>query len=700
VRRGSRKLARILASVALGLSFATGLPSPAQAVDPTELPGDTIGVVVADLDGDGAREVVRIVRESSEMVVVDAWRHGAQGWSPIRGTRIVKDPALSIVALLRTERDGRDRLLGVTAESIQGNDSGATCCLSLVEIGEVGGAIVLTPVIAEDLDGGATSIQTLDMDADGSDELLTVRTTLDDEGVPEAAFFELHAWRGGRYGQVAELGPIDGNTAVIRGESDGLPGTELLVGPDDQGTLHRLAFVDHALRVEEGHVDAPGSNDEFSGWLWGGAGELIVVSGRSGLKLVSWPPGQQPRDVAALRGAVEFPWITAVGTGSEAVLVQLRGAPYGGVGDMSATVYDLGLRPIGEVSMSRESQAIRRLFEQGFDGAAFDVNPYPYAGPLPPELAGGRPSFAAGGVLIASDGEGGFETRPMSPLAGMVPQGTAGPDDAWLAASRGSLYGSADAVYLGAGIVPSVPSGPVVLIPVERLWESSASTAASIELDGAAFDHGGERLLSRPDGFVAAVHAPSGTLVFAGGPRVQAHEVGADPLTVEFTPRSSSVDADTDFEYGVLAVLPDGRVLVEEWEGTVVRERPALEATAATRALELGATIRGSVAPYAALVVDGRQVEVGADGTFEVVVGAAPWPRDIEVVARDPFGNETAVEVEAIGFIDYRELPWLPLVGLGTVLAGAFVFLRVPGQPADSTLAPAGQGTLEEIEAD
>ena len=54
--------------------------------------------------------------------------------------------------------------------------------------------------------------------------------------------------------------------------------------------------------------------------------------------------------------------------------------------------------------------------------------------------------------------------------------------------------------------------------------------------------------------------------------------------------------------------------------------------------------------------------------------------------------------VQVIGFVDYRGLPWLPIIGLLTVVVGVYVFLRVPRRRAGPTPAWSGDGTLEEIE--
>lgn len=695
---GIRRLGRLLGSLAAALPIATGLAPPAAAAEPFELPGMAIMAVVVDLDGDGAREVVRLVRSPSDEVEVDGWHHGARGWEAIRGAELLSAPDQNAAALLRTTHGGTERVLALTAESIPDDPFGALCCISLREVRQEGGAITLAPVAADDLDGSAHYIQSLDLDADGIDELVTTRMTLDADGAPEASFLEVQAWRDGRYVQVGALAGIEGTSSTLYGETDGVSGAELLIGPTEQGTIHRVALVDDALRVEEGRIDDRDPDRGYFGYATAIAGELIVIMEQRGLRTLSWPSGGEPREVGSLDGLGEYPWVAAVGTGPDAVLVTL---PDGGVRAeeaRAATAYDLDLREIGEVGMSPTSLALSRFLASGTATGPFDEYPFPYVGLLPPELVGDRPAFDAGGVVVALGADGGIETRPMSPLAGFSLHGMAGPDAEWLAASSGVWSAPPDAVYLSAGNVSSGPGGRSVLIPAEDVWEPSVAGVASVELVSAAFAADGEHLLTSPDGFAAVLDAPPGTMVFANGIRPESHEMGAEPLTVEFKHRRGDEERNSDFEYGLLAVLPDGRVLVEEWEGTVVRQPPALDATSATSTFELGARIAGSASAYADVVVDGHPVEVDADGAFAVSVDAPPWPVDVVVVARDPLGNETSASVQVIGFVDYRGLPWLPIVGLLTALVGVYALLRVPLRRAGPTAAWTDDGTLEEIE--
>jgi hypothetical protein len=71
----------------------------------------------------------------------------------------------------------------------------------------------------------------------------------------------------------------------------------------------------------------------------------------------------------------------------------------------------------------------------------------------------------------------------------------------------------------------------------------------------------------------------------------------------------------------------------------------------------------------------------------------------VVVVATDPFGTERTERLEIVGFLDYRGLPWIPIVGVLTVALGLLLFVRTP-RHRPLQLAPDGDGRLEEIDGD
>jgi hypothetical protein len=136
------------------------------------------------------------------------------------------------------------------------------------------------------------------------------------------------------------------------------------------------------------------------------------------------------------------------------------------------------------------------------------------------------------------------------------------------------------------------------------------------------------------------------------------------------------------------------------WQAEALRVAPELTASAADPALSLTSTVTGRAEPGATVTVDGFPVTPSPSGHFQVEVDAPIWPRDVLVVARDAVGNETVQQLEVIGFVDYRGLPWIPIIAVLTVVAGVVLFLRTPRLRPQPVLMPDGDGRLEEVDGD
>ncbi len=87
----------------------------------------------------------------------------------------------------------------------------------------------------------------------------------------------------------------------------------------------------------------------------------------------------------------------------------------------------------------------------------------------------------------------------------------------------------------------------------------------------------------------------------------------------------------------------------------------------------LHASIRGTAEPGAVVgLAGGQPVPAASDGTFALDAVLAPWPQDVVIRASDAHGNVTTTRVSLVGGIDYRQLPWQPLV-IAVVLVAALV---------------------------
>ena len=95
---------------------------------------------------------------------------------------------------------------------------------------------------------------------------------------------------------------------------------------------------------------------------------------------------------------------------------------------------------------------------------------------------------------------------------------------------------------------------------------------------------------------------------------------------------------------------------------------------------------------------DGTPVPVAADGRFDAAVSAGLWPRDVQIEATDPLGNRNTATVSVVALLDYRQLPWIPIVALLTILAGLVLYLRVPHLRPAAPSGPMTDATLEDLE--
>jgi hypothetical protein len=116
----------------------------------------------------------------------------------------------------------------------------------------------------------------------------------------------------------------------------------------------------------------------------------------------------------------------------------------------------------------------------------------------------------------------------------------------------------------------------------------------------------------------------------------------------------------------------------------------------------LQATLRGSSEAGAKIRVGaGVPVVADAHGAFAIDTPLAPWPQPIELTAADAYGNATTATVSAMGGVDVRQLPWVPIVSVSLLLAALVTSLRGVrrGRPvvAPGTLATEEQA-MPEIE--
>ena len=697
--------------IALALVGGGLLPSAVAATgeQTVVLPGTTTTAVTADLDGDGAREIIRLVQVgSSSGHAVDAWSLDGTTWSTLGQTPLPdsrQEPSTGQVggypvALLAATVEGRDRVLAFTAELVPDDPNGATCCLTVFDV-RIAASGSLDLQRLQNIDSGAQSFMTADVDGDGTDELVLHESLYASDPDEQAATITVSRWTGSGFEATFQDSDERWLFGFTLAETDGVAGDDLLFAPTAEGSLQRLAWRDGALQAEEAHIDM-GSPDE--GWVAGATDGTIILSLVDEARAYRWPRGEDPVMVKALP-TLSYPGLMLLGDGPDALVALQDGITLDRGESPTLLLHDLELRELGEVGVNPATEEFWRIVN-GRAGSAWrgmPVNIWPYTGPLNGVQIDGRPSSAASGMLIQPGGRDGFTARPMASLIGIAPIGTAGPHDAW--AVLGDMYsGPPGSAYLSWGGM-SFGSGRVSVTPVDQLLlPDDEVVQAAFDLRDAVevtSDVRSGELLADGEGFSIAVTAPAGSRVLvADGTDLQDHEVVSDPLVVEFLPRPTRLnDENQELEAMIAVVMPDGRGITRRWTGTFVREPPEIILAATTDAMALSATLEGRATPRSIVTADGRAVQTDANGRFVATVDAPIWPAHLVVTARDPLGNEATELVEVVGLVDYRGLPWAAIMVVATILVGGVLYVRTPKRRVARPM-PDGDGRLEELELD
>lgn len=694
------------------LASASAIPvgsSPAAAADPdglTVLAPESMTATTLDLDGDGANEIVRILDVDGPGFVVDAWTWTPSRWDRLDPTLLVpRDtdgrastvPDADVAALLNWRRDGTKRPLAITATS-DTTDFSTVCCLSFREVRRAGQRTELVEIPNEAAaTDAAPSIRAVDFDGDGTDELITLASLYDEATETGTLHLEVLRLVDGRFVSIYELEQPDNGFGVVAGESDGVPGEDLLLGPDQFGEIMRLAWRDGSLRREDGHLEL---EFDFGGWLVGIAGGRLFVQGGDGVRFATWPAGAAIEDDGPRVRVFGDRSLYLVGSGDDALLV-VTAPGYAPLSSSSApfAVYDVDLELVREFDLSFPSSIwtfIDRASRRGFP--IDDAPLYPWMGPVP-DAEGRLSAFAGFGALLEPDGAGGAQVSSFSPLIGASIVGRAGPGGAWAVLGDSFFFGAQSEAYLFPG---NSFSQALWTVPFDRLIEPDPDFF-ELELDRAvALERTDDlvRVAAGPDSFWAVVSAEPGTTVAMwDGILSSADTVSDGSVRLELRPRRAPPNKNQEFENEVMVVAPDGRARIVRIEGTFIREQPQIDTSAVTNDFALAATVRGRVSAGTTVTVDGRPVTTDGSGAFHAEVDAPFWPRDVVVVVRDVLGNEATERLEVVGFLDYRGLPWVPIIGVLTLAAGAFLFVRTPARRIEPVVEMS-DATLEEIDGD
>ena len=691
-------LAALLVALVSAAPALPPQPPPAVASVPDEprsvvLPhtGPTLQALAADLDADGAPELVRLVGGDGESVVAEAWRDGAEGWITVgelvvvperpSGDRADVDYIGRPVRLLLRHVNGRDRVTLVRQPRYAEPGTGSEdCCLVLDDLVVRDGALALARV-AEPA-ASVDAVFAIDLDGDGTDELVTARSLPPLAGISYPTEARVYRWAGPAFAEpvTTELPIGSGDTPFILGDSDGLRGAELaIVSTVGRPALFRISLDDgDFLRVESAGLAV---TDALAVPVEGGRG-VAVVGPVVGLAVMSWPRGAEPDPPVG-----ELPMENARMLG----LTEIRGEPRLVVhGTDSTSFHVLALPELGPSSTEMTPTVAAWTHASGPVG--------PYAGIIPGGGPGGEPAVIVAGRVLGTG-----DPPSDATLAGAQPIGLVGQGRAWLAIQHGPMsFGPLDPAGGRLDAPNRQVNASVTLAPLNSALRREADRgvlepevrSATTLADGA--------LAMSADGFVAVIEAPPGSRVYVApsdpsalGP---AHVVPRSG-ELEVTVPPPSADGSSRFRAALTVVTPAGDSYLASWGVVVLDGPPPLGATTDTPLGSAEVEISGSTAPYATLSVGGKRVAIDADGRFTTTVSLPPWPTEIVVVAVDPLGTEARLSLTGIGVFDYRSLPWIPICAVLLGIAAMVLYLRVPrARAAPQTASEAG--TVEELEPD
>ncbi|HKO32926.1 MAG TPA: hypothetical protein VJY85_04195 [Candidatus Limnocylindria bacterium] len=696
-------------AVATGWSPPTALGTSAIPPDATGrlLDGNPITAIVGDIDGDGVRELISLGPRDDDPVhlAVEVLEQGPDGDLVSAGsvplTRMasvteqlsglprpdennllqarVDEPA----RLVTWHEGGREHVLAMAIGTLR---NARACCLSIYAVERGGDGIRLR--LMTDTMRSADQVRAVDMDADGTDELVVTEPRQDAD--PNVLPIAVLKWTGARFAsQSTRLGVLGGGPLVSLGDSDGLPGEELGTMRTSQSgaTLHRIALDrDGRLRVDQVTLPFAGGLAAVDG---PGGGRLVLGDDQHGALSLTWPAGRQAHieERSAWRGVP----VATLGEGANARVLKVRDGRL-----LDAFGPRLGTDLTGLTGNEAEARF-----------RAADIPPY--VGPLPGGMQDGSRAFIFRGRLLRapSGGQSGVTVTDVSALPAVTPVGLFGRSSSFMALALPVSIGveaGLDATREGGQLLQ-----PAGRLRSARMVVADAAAALSPEADGGLLQpdpQGPVRVEARPDGPVLLAGG-SFVLPVPGPPGTELKLSVGDEMTEALVPEEGVVQmrVDTDgFDDGdevrvsLLAITSTGQGYGGAWTVSIHTQPPVLRATTPLASLGFDVGVSGRTAPEASLAVDGTPVPVESDGRFAVAVSAGLWPRDVQIVATDPLGNRTTTTISVVAPLDYRQLPWIPIVALLTILAGLVLYLRVPHVRPATASGPMTDATLEDLD--
>jgi hypothetical protein len=346
-----------------------------------------------------------------------------------------------------------------------------------------------------------------------------------------------------------------------------------------------------------------------------------------------------------------------------------------------------------------------------------------FAGPVPGGLDGGVDAYVFGGqVLIApSSPDAPPERASIATLPGLAIAGTVGPSAGWMGLAPAAGIPGGEFLFQFASIGPSPrvtdlvalgQPGPISLVRTADVLEPERDVGMlRPTFRGVAPDPTrAMTLLVGNEAVDADIVGPPGTAIRwiarpASNPRVpgenESHAATIGPGGVaRLRLLEAAIPEDPDLHEAVISiwlVTPAGHAYRGTWVVQVYRQPPDLGMEDEVPLLDFAPTVTGRTAPGSTVTVNGVSAEVDPDGSFSVPVDVGVVPTELRIVATDLVGNRTERVVTRVWPLDYRQLPFVPIAVLLTIAAAVVLFVRRPASGPGTRRTPDDGSTFEEI---
>jgi hypothetical protein len=722
-----RRLAFVLALASvLGMGVA-----PVAAIDPipgSPLPNEPAATLLSDrateavgfdLDVDGVDELVAVtatdettshaqlqatwvdedgVSAQSEAVAVrrspsPQERAQDRGLSPLDRENLVAlrggEPARFLVA-----RRGGSPVLLLATVGTRGATQDLPCCLTVWEVrSRARGEVELNLVGAAERP--AASLTVADLDGDGTDELFANVGPLPGlEGSDKE--FGVWQWAGDRFQTRAIRldGVLDFCCSVLpqAGDTDGLPGEEvLLVGPtpgqEGLSTILRLSLRGGEPRFEASPTDFLMTAHPLSLER----GPRVLVGTAASLQVWSWPRDELP--VVEVERAGGWNVATVFGRGAESRIVSVSSLYP--VDSVRVLPGEFGSETApADFGRDTRAGAFANAAAMEFQGVIS-----PYSGLLNLPGPDDRIAYAFAGKWVTPDADPEVlaTSETMALLPDIAPVAAIGPEGAWTA-----LLGSFD-IFLP----PSTTDSADLQQGHEPASLTLARTETILEPEGNMGRleptwYGVARVPNRETAFLvgsepvdAEVAAPTGSAVTV---RLGEASGSAQPTNGVFRvigPATSQPEGHT-LPLAMWVITPSGHAYSGVWTVEVHRQPPDVDIVDDEAIINLSPSLSGVTLPGSTVTINGEPVPVADDGSFSAPVEVGLAPTEVRIVVIDPVGNRTEHVVTRVWPLDYRRLPFVPIMVVVTILAGLALYLRRPDAGPRPGATDDG-ATIEEI---